>query len=243
MKKIIFAAIALILLAGVPVVNAATTPDLQELLNGLKNAGKGSSTSDDGDAGSKGSSALDALTGIGNALGIIPSKTVDVAYLTGGWSYTKPAVAFKSQDFLAKAGGVAASAKIESEIAPYYKRIGLDKVKLTVSADSTFVMKFARGSLSGNITTGGDSKNPTLMFSFTVLGKIPVGKMEAYVNAESNSVMSITFDVSRLMTILEKVAGFTKNKSLQTLSKLMDNYDGLTAGFRMKKTAEAKSKK
>lgn len=235
MKKILIALVLLTLAFPSAETFAGCAPDLQELLNGLKK-GKG------GDGDSSSGSALDALRGIGNALGIIPSKTVDISYLTGEWSYNKPAVAFKSEDFLAKAGGVAASAKIESEIAPYYQKAGLDKLKLTVAADSTFVMKFGRCSLSGTISTTGEAGNQGLMFSFTLFGKIPAGKMEAYVNAESDKVMSMTFDVSKLLTILEKVAGFTKNKSLQTLSKLMNNYDGITAGFRMNKVSAAGAK-
>lgn len=226
MKKLFIAFVLLMVALPSAEVFAGCAPDLQELLNGLKK-GKG------GDGDSSSGSALDALRGIGNALGIIPSKTVDISYLTGEWSYSKPAVAFKSEDFLAKAGGVAASAKIESEIAPYYHKVGLDKLKLTVDADSTFVMTFGRASLSGTISATGQAGNQELMFNFTLFGKVPVGKMEAYVNAESDKVMSMTFDVSRLITILEKVAGFTKNKSLQALSKLMNNYDGITAGFRM----------
>lgn len=242
MKKIILAILIALAAVQAPVSYAASAPDLQELLNSLKKD-KSDDSSTSGDNSNSGNGALDAIVGIGNALGIIPSKTVNVEYLTGEWKYKKPAVAFKSDNFLAKAGGVAAAAKIESEIEPYYKKVGLNKMTLKVEADSTFVMKLSKGQLTGTITTEGDADNPTLMFSFKLLGKIPVGSMQAYVNAESNSTMSITFDVSKLLTILEKVAGFTGNSSLQALSKLMNNYEGMTAGFKMTKTSSGSSKK
>lgn len=77
---------------------AAPVPDIQDILRGL--GGGKSEQSDKSDQTDKsGSSILDALTGVGNALGIIPSKTVDVAYLTGIWSYQKPAVLSKATIF------------------------------------------------------------------------------------------------------------------------------------------------
>lgn len=241
MKKIIIAFLIIFAALPAPLLNAMPAPDLQELLNSLKKD-KGAEGSDTGDNNSE-SNPLDALLGIGNALGIIPSKTVDVEYLTGEWKYKNAAVAFKSDNFLAKAGGVAAAAKIESELEPYYKRLGLNKMTLTVEADSTFVMKLSKAKLTGTITTEGERDNSKLMFNFKLFGKVPVGTMQAYVNAESNSTMSITFDVSKLLTILEKVAGITGNSTLTTLSKLMNNYEGMTAGFKMTKTSKKSSKK
>lgn len=232
----------IITLAAVTLIALGMTasPDIKDILNGLKNGGKTENTGNGSDEkGGSSTNPLDALAGLGNALGLIPSKTVDADYLKGMWSYQKPAVAFKSDNFLAKAGGVAASAKIESELEPYYNRVGLDKVKLTVNADSTFTMNLSRGNLSGKISTVGEKDKQRLMFSFALMGKIPVGSMEAFVNAETSSVMSLTFDVTKLMNILQKVAGLSNSTSLKTLSKLMEQYEGMTAGFKMKKTAES----
>lgn len=214
---------------------AAPVPDIQDILRGL--GGGKSEQSDKSDQTDKsGSSILDALTGVGNALGIIPSKTVDVAYLTGIWSYQKPAVAFKSNNFLAKAGGVAASAKIEGELAPYYKRFGFDKMTLEVEPDSTFVMQFSRMKLKGSITTEKSAEASQLIFHFNVMGK-NLTSMEAYVNAESSSVMSLTFDVSKLMTVAKFVGSMTGG-TIGSMTKLLDNYEGLTAGFKLKKTSK-----
>lgn len=220
---------------------ALASPDIHDILDKLKGSGQQSESSQNGNSGNKkgqsGSDVLDALAGIGNALGIIPSKTVDISYLNGVWAYQKPAVAFKSDNFLAKAGGVAASAKVESELAPYYKKVGFDKMELTVNADSTFTMQLARGSLSGTISTTGEKDANSLVFTFKVMG-FSMGKMAAYVNAESSSVMSLTFDVTKLLEIMRKVASFSGSTSLKTLSALMGSYDGMTAGFKLKKTGD-----
>ena len=139
-------------------------------------------------------------------------------------------------NFLAKAGGVAASAKIEGELAPYYKRFGFDNMTLEVESDSTFVMQFSRMKLKGSITTEKSAEASQLIFHFNVMGK-NLTSMEAYVNAESSSVMSLTFDVSKLMTVAKFVGSMTGG-TIGSMTKLLDNYEGLTAGFKLKKTSK-----
>ncbi len=228
--------------------SAAAAPDLTEILNGLggkkeakeKTSEKTTGNSSDNDNGGGALGGfLDGVQSLGNKLGIIPSKTVDISYLEGVWEYKKPAVAFKSENLLAKAGGVAASAKVESEIEPYYQKAGFDKMVLTVNADSTFTMKLAHGQLSGTIVTNPDSK--TLTFKFKVLG-VPLISTEAFVNAETNKSMAITFDVTKLLVIVEKVAtfsgSFSGKTSLKALATILKKYDGMTAGFYLTKTGK-----
>lgn len=231
MKKFVIMAVV----AASMTVSANAAPDIREILQGL--GGKSQTpTEQTGESPANQSGALGDVLGnlesLGTKLGVISPRKVDVAYLTGTWNYNKPAVAFQSDQFLAKAGGIAASAKVESELAPYYSRVGLDKMVLTVEPDSTFTMKFARGSLSGTVATG--TTDGTITFNFKVMG-MTLGGTKAYVNAENASTMSITFDVSKLLSIMQKVAAFSGNTSLKTLSSLLSNYDGLTAGFNLKK--------
>lgn len=223
---------------------AQAAPDLQDILSGLAGKGKTETTEQSGatssssDSKSSGGGLSDLLEGVqslGNKLGIIPSKTVDVAYLQGRWDYKKPAVAFKSDNFLAKAGGVAASAKVESELAEYYKKVGFDKSVLSVKSDSTFTLQLSKIKLNGTIESS--PSDGTLTFNFMLMGK-KITSMTAYVNAETNKTMSITFDVSKLLTLVEKVASFSGNSTLKSLSALLNNYEGMTAGFYMTKTAD-----
>ena len=232
---------------------ASAAPDLTDILQGLggkkdkteqtsdkttKTNEKTSGKSDKKSGGGLGG-ILDGVQSLGNKLGIIPSKTVDIDYLEGTWEYKKPAVAFKSENLLAKAGGVAASAKVESEIEPYYQKAGLDKMVLTVNADSTFTMKLAHGQLSGTIVTSPDNK--TLTFKFKVLG-VSLLSTEAFVNAETNKSMAITFDVTKLLVIVEKVASFSASfsgkTSMKALAAILKKYDGMTAGFYLTKTGK-----
>lgn len=224
---------------------ATAAPDLTDILQGLggkkdkteKTTEKTTDKSDDKGGGLGG--ILEGVQSLGNKLGIIPSKTVDIAYLEGVWDYKKPAVAFKSENLLAKAGGVAASAKVESELEPYYQKAGLDKMVLTVNADSTFTMKLAHGQLNGTIVSNPDKK--TLTFKFKVLG-VSLLSTEAFVNAETNKSMSLTFDVTKLLVIIEKVTAFSGSlsgkTSLKALDAILKKYDGMTAGFYLTKTGK-----
>lgn len=230
MKKL--AALAIV---GTFALGASAAPDIHDILGGLLGgAGANDSTATAPAGGSQGSSLIDELTGLGNALGIIPSKSVDIDYLTGTWNYQKPAVAFKSENFLAKAGGAAASAKVEKELEPYYRRLGFDKMKMTVEPDSTFTMQLGRIPVSGTISTEGSGNDTKLMFHLAVRG-FSIGSMEAYVNAQSNSVMSITFNIDRLLTLANAIARFTGGAKGETISAILSQYDGLTAGFELKK--------
>lgn len=219
MKTIYSFLIALVCACSV----SAQSFDLKNILKGLGSADSTSSTE------SGGSGLGDAIGSIlGNVLG---SDKLTPADLTGTWNYSAPAVAFKSDDLLKKAGGAAASATIESKIAPYYKRAGLDKMVLTVNADSTFTMKFNRGSLSGSLTQG----EPGFMtFQFKAMGKLKVGSLNAAVSKAGNR-LSITFDISKLMSLVNTIASVSGNSTLKGANSLLQSYDGMQAGFRLTK--------
>ena len=100
-------------------------------------------------------------------------------------------------------------------------------------------MKARRAAVSGTIETAADGK--TLVFHFKALKQINIGSMEVYTKMPSKDKLEITFDVSRLMTILERVGSLTNNTSIKAATTLLNQYDGLTAGFEMKRTATATS--
>ncbi|MDE7472029.1 MAG: DUF4923 family protein, partial [Muribaculaceae bacterium] len=121
--------------------------DLKGALQGLSNSGKNSSEQ----SGSDGLGSL--IGGIANLLG---KTDVTIADLEGTWDYSKPAVAFQSDNLLKKAGGAAAAGVIEDKLAPYYEKAGLTSMKLTIAADSTFTMKLKMTSLKGTLAKDDD---------------------------------------------------------------------------------------
>ncbi len=196
-------------------------------LGGLLKGALGSS-----DSTSTGSSAGGILSNIlGSVLG---NENVTPKDLVGTWKYSSPAVTFESDNFLQKAGGAAAAATIEEKMSTYYKRAGVDNLVLTVEEDSTFTMKFGRMTLSGNITQG--TQAGELVFNFVAMKTIKLGSYHAYAMISGNT-MSLTFDISKLMDILNKVSSIVGSSSLKTLNTLLQSYDGMRAGFKMTKTS------
>ena len=69
-------------------------------------------------------SASDILSklGLGTvANNILGSGKVTIADIEGNWDYVEPAVEFKSDNLLKKAGGSVASTTVVNKLRPYYK--------------------------------------------------------------------------------------------------------------------------
>lgn len=193
--------------------------NLGDILNGL-----GSKSDDDNNI----SNAISGLLG-----GVLSTDRLSLSDLQGSWSYNEPAVCFKSENLLKKAGGTAAAQAVENKLTPYYKLTGLDKVKLTVNSDSTFVMTVRTIKLNGTIEILDDKDSESnVIFHFRALKKINLGSMNSYVvKGVGGKSIDVMFDISKLVTIADKVSGLTKSSSVKTAVNLLKSYDGLCAGF------------
>lgn len=165
---------------------------------------------------------------------LVSSDKVSVEKMTGSWSYNAPAVSFKSGNLLKKAGGAAASAAVEKKLAPYFKKAGIENMTLTVDSDSTFTMKVSKATLKGTILPVTDEKSEAnFIFNFKAAGKIPLGKMDTYVTTSGSNTMSVMFDVTKLVTIIEKAGTLTGNSTVKGISSVLKGYDGICAGFKL----------
>ncbi len=201
----------------------ATTTD-SPLGNLLGNLGKGSSESGDSKSGGLG----DVLGGVLG--GLISTDDVKPASMVGTWSYSGPAVCFKSENFLQKAGGAAAAGVVEGKLAPYYEKLHLTQLVLTINEDLTFTMQ------SGKLRAGGTiekDENGDIIFHFQALKSIKIGSMKAYVTMTGKSSMSLMFDVSKLITIAKTIGSVTGSSSIKAMTSLLDSYDGVCAGFKL----------
>ncbi len=174
---------------------------------------------------------LEALGGIVTSL--TSTSKFDIKDLQGTWSYQSPAISFKSDQALNKIGGTAASAALESKIAPYYERLGLDTMVLTMDAEGKFEIKIKAVTLKG--TANKDSDDGALTFNFSAFGKTNIGKVAAEAQKSATGVLTLTFDVSRVIAIVDKVASIANMQSVSTLSSLLKSYDGIYAGAKLKK--------
>lgn len=201
---------------------SASDLDIKDVLNGVKNGGNGSSTTE-------------KLAGLAGAL--LSSDKIDINSLHGSWAYKAPAVTFKSDNLLKKAGGAAVSETIEGKLASYYSKLGFNQMTLVVNGDNTFEMKLKKVTLKGTITEVTDKKSQAnFVFSFKAAGKVGIGKLDTYVQKSALGTMSIMFDVSKLISLVNKVSTLTNISSAKTLSSALSSYDGMCAGFEMSKS-------
>lgn len=220
-------AVALILLFSSA---SASAQSLSDLLKGL--GGQGQSTSTENTSTSKGSIG-DILSGVAGALGLGNSQA-GIEQLAGTWTYSAPAVSFKSDNFLLKAGGAAAATTVEKKLEPYYKTAGLTSLVVTINNDSTFTFKGRRATLSGTIDR--NDSNGTYVFHFKAFKKVNIGSMEAFIQLAGDS-MELTFDISKLMTLMQRISAMSNNSTLKGASALLEQYDGMTAGFDLKRSS------
>lgn len=185
---------------------------------------------------SNSSSGSDLGSTLGNIIeGVFSSSDITVDDMLGVWTSDGPAVCFQGEGFLKQAGGIAAASAVETKLAPYYKKYGLDNAVLTINADHTFVLKTKKLSLKGNITPSADGTKGVFEFNFTALGSISIGSVTTYVQKTSGS-MDVMFDASKLKTLISVVAKFSGMKLAKALSSILDSYDGLCIGFHTSKT-------
>ncbi len=173
---------------------------------------------------------------IGNLLeGVFTKTDLDVKDLAGTYEATGSAVTFKSDDALKKAGGMAASAAIEAQLDPYYKKLGLTGAEFSCDADGNFTLQLKRMPLQGVITKNDDG---TFEFQFQALKSIKIGSMKAYVQKTPTN-LEIMFDANKLKSLLSVISKTVGGTMTKTIAGVLDSYDGACIGFGFKKTGDA----
>lgn len=186
-----------------------------------------------------GSSNSSSTTGnvLGNIIeGVFTKTDITVADIAGSYSSNGPAVTFKSENFLQKAGGLAAAGVIEGKLAPYYKKYGLDNLTLTINNDETFTMQAKALRLSGKIVR--DDAKGTFEFQFSAFGKIKLGSLTAYIE-KSGSNINLMFDATKLKNFMSSLTKYFNSQMIKAVGSILDQYEGLCVGFKMQRTGNA----
>ncbi|MDE5935348.1 MAG: DUF4923 family protein, partial [Muribaculaceae bacterium] len=129
--------------------------------------------------------------------------------------------------------GSVASTTIVDKLRPYYSTVGLDNMTLAVDSAATFKMALKKISFSGEIVRG--ENDGEFIFNFKAMGKINAGSLNAYISKTATGQIKVTFDVSKLISLVNTIASVTGNSSMKSVSSILNSYDGLTAGFVLKK--------
>lgn len=221
MKKIILSALA------ASVAASASAFDPKDLLGNLGKL-NGDTTSTTGDSQSTGG----VLGSLGSLIGnVVANNKFSIDDLVGTWSYSSPAVSFQSENALMKIGGAGAATAVENQLAPYYQRLGFTNTSLTVDADHNFTLKMGLLVLKGTVEK--DEEDNGLIFNFNAFGKISLGKVKANAT-KAGKTLNLTFDATRLIQMLTKISSKLNIKTLSTLSTILNNYDGIYIGYKLK---------
>ena len=149
--------------------------------------------------------------------------------MTGTWTYNGPAVEFESENLLMQAGGVAASTALEEKINEQLTKFGISKGELTFTfnADSTFTSSIGKQPLQGTYSYDASTQQVKL----SCMKIINVSAKVTYVS----DTMSLLFNADKLLQLITGLASKIDNSTLQTVTTLASNYDGMLIGLEMKK--------
>lgn len=187
------------------------------------------------DASSKNKNGT-ASTALGGLASMLSTENIDYSSMVGDWAYSSPAVSFRSGNLLKKAGGAAASSVVEEKLAPYYKTAGITGMTASFASDSTFTIKVRSLKLTGVVKPVTDANSDAnLVLKFKAVKKISLGNMNTYISKSADGTTAMTFDIAKLVTLLEKAGSLTGNSEVNSVVKLLKSYDGICAGFRLKK--------
>lgn len=204
-----------LLLAAAPA--ASASPDITDLLKGAASK----------IGGGDGSTALSGLKGA--VEGMIAKSDLTAADLVGDYKYSAPAVSLQSDNALQKLGGSAATGVIVDKLAPYYQKAGLTSMTATFREDGTCEFQVKKATVTGTYER---NESGDFTFNFKAVKKIPLGKMNAHVE-KIGKKLTLTFDASKLIKLVNAVASVSGQSSLQAAAKMLNSYDGLYAGFEL----------
>lgn len=220
--KILLAAVIAFAVSG----SAYAAPDLTDLLRGAAGAVGGNSE----DSSSKGG---DLINGIKGAVEDMIGKTnLTAADIAGDWKYSAPAVSFRSDNLLKKAGGAAAAGVIEGKIEPYYKKLGVEKLTGHFTAEGEFTLNIGKAKLDGTFEPLEGVDGANFVFNIKAGKKLPLGKFNAEIK-KTGRKMTLTFDASKLISLLNTVAQISGQGSLKTVASMLNSYEGLNLGFEL----------
>lgn len=179
-------------------------------------------------ASNAGAGLLDNLLGT-----VLNGKAVSEKELIGTWTYTGVECVFESQNFLAQAGGAAASGIIEGKINDQLRKYGIKKgvTKLTFNADKTFTATLGAKHMNGTYTL--DTKSKVLVLS-TMSGLINLRPQIG----RSGSGISLLFESDKVLSLVGTVSGLVGqmgDSRFSTLASLLKNYNGMRVGLKLSK--------
>ena len=166
---------------------------------------------------------------------VTDGQSVTATSLQGTWTYVDPAVQLGSDNTLKQIAGAAATTELEKKLKEQCTKVGIVEgvFNYTFNADSTFTSALKRGSLKGTYSVNEADKTIAFTYTAGTSNRAIYTLTASTVLAGDN--LTLLFNADKLLTFLTKVASLTSNSTLQSLSQLAEQYDGLMLGFDLKK--------
>ena len=179
-------------------------------------------------AGTTGGAASALGSVLTNLLG--GSSAVTASDLQGTWTYRKADCVFETQNLLLKAGGEMAATKIESQLESQLGKVGITPgaCSFTFNSDSTYVATIGQYNLTGNYTL--NTKSNTLTMTYLA----GIGRISPKV-VKTGASISLLFEGDKLLSMVQKVGKLTSNSTVNSLSSLINSYDGMLVGMQLSK--------
>ncbi len=162
-------------------------------------------------------------------------QSVTASNLQGTWTYVDPAVQLGSDNTLKQIAGAAATTELEKNLKEQCAKVGIVEgvFNYTFNADSTFTSALKKGSLKGTYSVNEADKTITFTYTAGTSNRTIYALTASTVLAGDN--LTLLFNADKLLTFLTKVTSLSGNNTLQSLSQLANQYDGLMLGFDLKK--------
>lgn len=163
---------------------------------------------------------------ISGIIGLLTNGTASANTIVGTWKYAEPTVQFQSENLLAQAGGAIAGSAIVNKINPYYEKVGIKNgiMSATFNEDKTCSVVLNGKTITGTYTY--DSAANKLQIN----SQLGIKLLTAYVTLSANQ-MALTFDSSKVLTLVTALGANSNNSTLSTISNLAGSYNGMKTGF------------
>lgn len=176
-------------------------------------------------------SSESATSIINTVLGTVASQAID---LKGTWTYQGVAVAADGENVLKNLAANAAMSTVEGKLDENLAKIGIKPGIATITFSNDYNFSLVSGSIKVNGTWEQEGNRVVLKF-----GKLyNFLTMEGMVKGSANSC-EILFDASKFTTFAQKVidivSKISSNSLLATVSQLINQVDGMKAGFKITK--------
>lgn len=167
---------------------------------------------------------------LGGLVGAVTGNTTTEQTIVGEWGYTNPAIALKSDNILAQAGGSLMSGTIEKKMATYYEKVGLKagSAAITLTEDQQFKLTMGKRTLQG--TYEFDSTTNALTLNFTTKTSVKIGKIRGEAQL-SGGDLKLLFAADKMLKIVRGLSAVSNNTSIAAISKAAEQYDGLSLGM------------